>query len=669
MGKRIKLIYILSLFSALMAISVQAYWLYNQYRYEVERYADEIAADVLRVGDEEFAERRKMAIGDDTSYIIDRSSRTQSGTSTIRNVQTQLCFDFKTDVLVDSIIGGQLNMTKLNLSFDATLPEDSIIHGVERNVVNYYIPFQVERLDSLLRARLSQYDFQIAFLPEGDTLSRFNSWKILPEHLFPPCLGVKYRYAPLERKGVMIEVGFPINPLLKRMVGQLILSLFLILLLLSCLGLQINTILKQYKLGELRESFVHTMIHELRRPVQTLKMCVSFLNDKEMRTDEAACDGIVQDALFELDNLSAYLEKLKNMVSADGSATLLHPILFNLQELVEKVIRLVHIPSGKQVAFSTAFPPDLPLVTADPVHIANILSNLISADEQTKVFEKFYRSVHLPDKQIPGLGLGLSYVRQIAEAHHGQVSLRSEVGKGTEVTVGLPIKNDMATPLKILFADDDLKYSLLLKRFLEKEGYDVAYTGNGMMALEQFSVVKPDLVLLDINMPGLNGFEVAEKIRENDRHVLIFFLSDRSDKNDRLKGFSLKGNDYLAKPFYPEELLARIKERFEVNPDVKVEEEIYHFANTVFDYSTNEIRTGNSKTLVTSRQAEILRILARNPNVAIDREIILSAVWGNVSYANSLALNVQVTYLRKALRNDPLTSIVSLTKKGYMLKG
>ena len=95
----------------------------------------------------------------------------------------------------------------------------------------------------------------------------------------------------------------------------------------------------------------------------------------------------------------------------------------------------------------------------------------------------------------------------------------------------------MATPLKILFADDDLKYSLLLKRFLEKEGYDVAYTGNGMMAFEQFPVVKPDLVLLDINMPGLNGFEVAEKIRENDRHVLIFFLSDRSDKTDRLKGF------------------------------------------------------------------------------------------------------------------------------------
>ena len=96
----------------------------------------------------------------------------------------------------------------------------------------------------------------------------------------------------------------------------------------------------------------------------------------------------------------------------------------------------------------------------------------------------------------------------------------------------------MKSTLKILFADDDLKYSLVLKRFLEREGYEVTYTGNGTMALEQFPVVKPDLVLLDINMPGLNGFEVAEKIREQDRHVLIFFLSDRSDKNDRLKGFS-----------------------------------------------------------------------------------------------------------------------------------
>ena len=94
-GKADQTDYILSLFLSFNGDKRAAYWLYNQYRYEVERYADEIAADVLRVGDEEFAERRKMAIGDDTSYIIDRSSRTQSGTSTIRNVQTQLCLILK----------------------------------------------------------------------------------------------------------------------------------------------------------------------------------------------------------------------------------------------------------------------------------------------------------------------------------------------------------------------------------------------------------------------------------------------------------------------------------------------------------------------------------------------------------------------------------------------
>ena len=223
-------------------------------------------------------------------------------------------------------------------------------------------------------------------------------------------------------------------------------------------------------------------------------------------------------------------------------------------------------------------------------------------------------------------------------------------------------------PLKILFADDDLKYSLLLKRFLEKEGYEVTYVGNGRMAVEQFPLVRPDLVLLDINMPELNGFEVAARIREADKHVLLFFLSDRSDKADRLQGFSLRANDYLAKPFYPEELIARIRERFALQLEETVEEEIYRFGNTVFNYNTNEPRTASSKVLITSRQADILRLLALNVNNAVPRDQLLEAVWGAVSYANSLALNVQITYLRKALKNDSSVRIESLMKKGYVLR-
>ena len=168
-------------------------------------------------------------------------------------------------------------------------------------------------------------------------------------------------------------------------------------------------------------------------------------------------------------------------------------------------------------------------------------------------------------------------------------------------------------------------------------------------------------------MPELNGFEVAEHIRALDRNVLLFFLSDRSDKADRLKGFDLRANDYLAKPFYPEELLARIRERFQCGDDV-VQTEMYRFGNTVFNYTTNEIRTGNNKTLITSRQAEILRMLAKNVNVSVDRDSLLNKVWGASSYANSLALNVQISYLRRALRNDNTVKIDSLMRKGYMLR-
>lgn len=221
--------------------------------------------------------------------------------------------------------------------------------------------------------------------------------------------------------------------------------------------------------------------------------------------------------------------------------------------------------------------------------------------------------------------------------------------------------------IKILFADDDLKYSMLLKSFLQQHGYDVTYAGNGKKAWEQFPEVKPDLVLLDINMPEMDGYEVAERIRAIDQKVLIFFLTDRTEKNDRLKGFSLKANDYLAKPFYPEELLARIEERFSMNESETIEEEVYHFGETTFCYNNNELRTRSSRVLITSRQADILRLLAKNIGNVVSKEMIQEAVWGTVSYANSLAVNVQMTYLRHALQHDVTVKIESLKKKGYVL--
>lgn len=467
MGKRIRWIWLISLVAALAAIGAQGYWLYNQLRYESSMLAEEIAAEVRLAGDEEFRIRKEDAQMTKATYVIERNTK-YSSKELVDKIKNS--FGLKIEPKDTS------SLTAFRLNLDADLPEDSLFAGVDRAVVQYFNPFMPSRLDSILSIPLAGLEYKIRPFAEEDTLGGrgLPAWRYVSRNLLRPTIAVSYLFAPIDRKGVWVDVALPLHPVLSRMGGQLFLSLFLILLVLTCLGVQIRTIWEQMRLNDLREGFVHTMIHELKRPVQTLKMFVSFLNDKEMRTDEVATEQILQDSMFELDNLSAYLGKLKDMIGVDGQATLLKPSSFNLQALVEKVVRLTNVPTGKEVTFSTAFPSDMPDITADPVHLANVLSNLIenaikysgpevairivvlwngqqfectvsdngfgiAPEEQGKVFEKFYRSPHLPDKRIPGIGLGLSYVRQIIEAHHGFVSLTSVLGKGTRITINLPL--------------------------------------------------------------------------------------------------------------------------------------------------------------------------------------------------------------------------------------
>ena len=222
----------------------------------------------------------------------------------------------------------------------------------------------------------------------------------------------------------------------------------------------------------------------------------------------------------------------------------------------------------------------------------------------------------------------------------------------------------MMKKIKILLVDDDLKNSMLLKRFIEAEGYEVTYANNGNVGLEMYRSEHPDLILLDINMPELDGFEMAKTIRRNDKKTVIFFLTDRTDKVDRLHGFSLKGNDYIPKPFYPEELIARIHERFDsMTADHDVE---FQLGDTIFRPNLSSITYGGETHSLSVRQSEILQMLADNKGRLIERDHILERIWGDASYSNSLALNVQITYLRRLL-TDPKITITSIKKKGYIL--
>lgn len=220
--------------------------------------------------------------------------------------------------------------------------------------------------------------------------------------------------------------------------------------------------------------------------------------------------------------------------------------------------------------------------------------------------------------------------------------------------------------INILLADDDVKNSLLLKKFLEVENYVVSYVPDGITAWEIYQKQHPDLILLDVNMPGMNGFELAQRIRETDNKVLIFFLTDRTEKADRLKGFSLKGNDYIPKPFYPEELIAKIAERFEqrkINAQCR-----YNIGKTLFDSNLSMVTFDGITQNLSARQTDILVLLAQNIGKLVPRNEILDNVWGDSSYANSMSLNVQITYLRHILAPDTAVKIISIKKKGYILQ-
>lgn len=220
--------------------------------------------------------------------------------------------------------------------------------------------------------------------------------------------------------------------------------------------------------------------------------------------------------------------------------------------------------------------------------------------------------------------------------------------------------------IHILLADDDEQNSLLLKRFLELEGFSVSYAPDGVAAWEMYKQQRPDLILLDVNMPGLNGFELAQKIRETDSSVFLFFLTDRTEKADRLKGFQLKGNDYIPKPFYPEELIARINERFENRKTV--EQCQYTIGKTLFDSKNSTVTFNGITKNLSARQTDILVLLAQNVGGLVSRDDILKSVWGDTSYSNSMSLNVQITYLRHILSPDDTINIASVKKKGYILQ-
>jgi DNA-binding response OmpR family regulator len=222
----------------------------------------------------------------------------------------------------------------------------------------------------------------------------------------------------------------------------------------------------------------------------------------------------------------------------------------------------------------------------------------------------------------------------------------------------------------ILFAEDELALAHIVRESLEVDGFNVTLCANGEQALQNYKSHKPDILVLDVMMPKMDGFEVARRIRETDKLTPIIFLTARSQPKDVVAGFELGANDYLKKPFSVEELVIRVKVLLSDNRVLKVARPVnenYQLGSIVFMPLKNRIEQGINQWQLTSRESEILRMLCKNQQVVISRKILLDTIWGDDSFFNARSLDVFISKLRGHLKADPNVQIITVRGLGYKL--
>jgi len=215
--------------------------------------------------------------------------------------------------------------------------------------------------------------------------------------------------------------------------------------------------------------------------------------------------------------------------------------------------------------------------------------------------------------------------------------------------------------LRILVIDDDTALAEMIGLVLEADGFAVDLCEDGARALEVFRDVRPDLVLLDLMLPGLDGIEVCRLIRaESD--VPIIMLTAKSDTPDVVEGLEAGADDYVAKPFKPQELVARIKTRLrrvEVAPS-----ELLQIGDVTIDVAGHEVRRGSEVIPLTPLEFDLLVALARKPRQVFSRETLLEQVWGYRHAADTRLVNVHVQRLRAKIEKDPDRPEVVVTVRG-----
>ena len=217
---------------------------------------------------------------------------------------------------------------------------------------------------------------------------------------------------------------------------------------------------------------------------------------------------------------------------------------------------------------------------------------------------------------------------------------------------------------KILIADDEAKIRQLIRKYGEFDGHKIIEAENGIEAIEKVSAESPDIVVLDIMMPEIDGFTATKEIRKKS-DIPIIMLSARGEEYDKIHGFELGIDDYVVKPFSPRELMMRISAVMaRVSKPQKNEHEIFEYEGLLMDFTARRVFVDGNELYLSPKEYDLLFYMAHNRGVALSREKMISDVWGYDFFGGDRTLDTHVKLLRKAL-GEYSSRIVTLRGVGY----
>jgi two-component system, OmpR family, response regulator len=224
--------------------------------------------------------------------------------------------------------------------------------------------------------------------------------------------------------------------------------------------------------------------------------------------------------------------------------------------------------------------------------------------------------------------------------------------------------------IKILLAEDDPNLGTILKAYLEAKGFPTTLCVNGEDAYTTYLRESFNFCILDVMMPVKDGFTVARDIRKVDKKIPILFLTAKAMQEDIIEGLTIGADDYLTKPFSMEELLLRINAIFRRTYSDKPgdsEKTFFHIGEYTFDYSRQILKIGDQEQKLTSKEAQLLKMLCDRTNEVLDRSEALNKIWLDDNYFNARSMDVYIAKLRKYLKDDPGVELLNVHGRGFKL--